>query len=239
MVPRIVGMSSIQLLGDAIDGQLYVMDVISRKFRRFDPKTKRTHTLSDLPTRRVNGTVVAADGKLYVIGGYSGDVTAKNCVEVYDPKTNRWSTGPSLPGYRPLDHFHAAAVLDGKLHVVGGLLDGNKGQPHWRLDGDRWTKCAESPLHTMWKHVALVATAGKLYLFAPHPVSPKNQSIEVENNIHAYDPKTDRWEPLGRTPEGMPIVGFAQAVAGEKIYILGGAGSKAVRVFNTRTNAWE
>ena len=233
-----LGISSQQLLGDQIDGRLYVLDTFSRRLVRLDPQTGRVRELSKSPTRRVNGTLIAVGKLLYVIGGYTDDVTAANCVAVYDSEADRWSNGPPLPGYRPRDHFHAAAVLAGKLHVVGGLLADDRGQPHWRLDGDRWTACAEPPLHAMWKHAALVAAAGKLYLIAPHPGSPNNQSIEAEHEIHAYDPAADQWSPVGRTPEGMPVGLFAQAVVGDKIYLLGGSASKSVYVFDTSTKTW-
>ena len=174
-----VGLSSPQLLGDQINDQLYLLDPGSRKLLRFDPATKKVENLADIPTRRINATVVACGKRLYVIGGYSEDVNERNCVEVYDPSTNRWSLGPPLPGYRPLDHFHSAAVLNGKLHVLGGLLEGNEDQPHWQQDGDRWTARAQPPLHAMWKHVALVAAAGKLYLIAPLTIYGACQSDSV------------------------------------------------------------
>ncbi|MCG8587521.1 MAG: hypothetical protein MI757_22670 [Pirellulales bacterium] len=234
-----LGVSSPQILGDQIDGELYVMDPFSRKFRRIDPKTERVTDLAKVPTRRVNGTLIACGGKIYVIGGYSMDIAEENCIEIYDPKTNRWSRGPRLPGYRPLDHFHAATVVDGKLHVVGGLLKGNKGQPHWRLDGDRWTARAAAPLHAMWKHNVLAAAADKIYLIAPHPASAKNQRTKTKSNIYAYHPSTDRWKAVGKTPKGMSHGLFAQAVVGKKIYILGGVGTKAVHVFNAAIEKWE
>ena len=235
--------ASLALYGDQIDDQLYLLDVGSRKLVRFDPQTKTTTKLQDAPTRRINGTVIASGGKLYAIGGYSSDVRKENCVEVYDPKTNRWSNGPPLPGYQHRDHFHSAATLDGKLHVVGGLLAGNKDQPHWRLDGDRWTRRADPPLHAMWKHSAVVAAKNRLYLIAPHPVLPTNQSAKTKDNFYCYDPEQDRWNLVGQAPSSIPGTHTIGAVAGEKIYLMGGwplnqTHTTRVHVFNIKSGKW-
>ena len=226
------------LLGDQLDGQLYLFAPSSKKFIRFDPETGKSHQLPDIPTRSVNSTAIGVDGKLYVIGGYTPDVNAANSVQVFDPKTNRWSNGPPLPNYQPLDHFHSAAVLGGKLHVVGGLLK-NQGQPHWRLDGDRWTPLAEPPVDTMWKHMVLVAAAGRLYLISPlADATSRNESNDIDN-IYTYIPQADQWESAGKVPKGFPIGLFAEAVVKDKIYVLGGVASNVVRVYDVANKKWD
>jgi len=40
-------------------------------------------------------SAVAANGKIYVLGGNTGAYTDK--VSIYDPATNAWSSGPTMP----------------------------------------------------------------------------------------------------------------------------------------------
>lgn len=64
--------------------------------------------MASMNNRRTNLLVVANNGKLWAIGGYdttveydyrdrsSGKTAYFSTVEVYDPKKNAWSYGPSL-----------------------------------------------------------------------------------------------------------------------------------------------
>lgn len=75
-------------------------------------------------------------GKLYVLGGMtdSNEVTA--AVSIYDPKSNLWSEGPSLPG-KGMDTFGLSA-FGGKSGLFATLADGSL----LRLagDGKSWEK---------------------------------------------------------------------------------------------------
>lgn len=232
------------LYGDQIDGKLYLLDVRTRRLVRVDPDKESTDALPPLPTPRVNCTAIACGGKLYVIGGYNEKIDARNSVAVYDPRTNEWSLGPPLPGYQTRDHFHCAAVLNGKLHVVGGLLKGNKDQPHWRLDGGRWTRLADAPLHALWKHGALNAVGDQLYLLCPMATLPNNRANPDKDaaNFYRYDPKANRWQPLGRAPRDMPFVHIIPAAVGQTVFYFGGNNgtrdTTRVRWFDVNTAKW-
>ncbi len=65
--------------------------------------------------------VVALGGKVYVIGGFGSTRDPGDIVEVYDPATDVWRTVAPLP--IPIHHA-AAAVVDGRLFVVGGYTGG-------------------------------------------------------------------------------------------------------------------
>ena len=84
---------------------------------RFDGKRWRRETT--LPGGKLNApAAVALNGKIYVVGGFSGTTNAPVAsVRAYDTATRRWSSAASLPAPRG---GHAAVVLDGKIHVTGG-----------------------------------------------------------------------------------------------------------------------
>ena len=70
-----------------------------------------------LPTGREHLAVVAAEGKLFVIGGrYNQDHNVPT-LEIYDPQTDSWTRGPDMP--TPASGL-TAAYMDGRIHVTGG-----------------------------------------------------------------------------------------------------------------------
>ncbi|MBV8160244.1 MAG: protein kinase, partial [Acidimicrobiia bacterium] len=73
---------------------------------------------SPIPTPR-DYVAVASDGTfVYAVGGQQLALGRDaDAFERFDPGTERWTKGPSLPTAR---HGLGAAVLDGKLYVVGG-----------------------------------------------------------------------------------------------------------------------
>lgn len=60
-------------------------------------------------------------GKLYVLGGLTGDGLAVDCrVDVYDPQTNTWTQGPDLPrGSRNEGFGSSAYSVHGRLYQSG------------------------------------------------------------------------------------------------------------------------
>jgi N-acetylneuraminic acid mutarotase len=64
------------------------------------------------------GWVDATNGKLYAIGGSSSANTGLATLLIYDPSTDTWSIGASMPTgvYLP----SVAATSDGKIYRVGG-----------------------------------------------------------------------------------------------------------------------
>jgi N-acetylneuraminic acid mutarotase len=84
---------------------------------RFDGTSWRIATR--LPNGPVNAPAAAVlGGRIYVIGGFSAASNAPlTDVGVYDPAAASWSSAAPLPAPRG---GHAAVVIDGKIHVLGG-----------------------------------------------------------------------------------------------------------------------
>src|SRR5262249_56155697 len=60
-------------------------------------------------------------GKMYAIGGVGPNRRNTNANEAYDPAQDRWLKLAPMP--TPRDH-HAIGVLNGKLYVIGGRING-------------------------------------------------------------------------------------------------------------------
>lgn len=81
--------------------------------------------IADLPAPRDHMVIGVIDGRLYVVGGRDGSITAHtDRVDVYDPAADAWSSAASMPTSRG---GMAAGVLGGLLFVAGG--EGNDADP--------------------------------------------------------------------------------------------------------------
>ena len=88
----------------------------------WDPKTDSWSLRAPMPLGVIGaGAALGADGRIYVVGGtplFSSSSEPIDRVQVYDPRTDSWSNGPSLNVAR---HGHAVvATPDGKIYAIGG-----------------------------------------------------------------------------------------------------------------------
>jgi serine/threonine protein kinase/N-acetylneuraminic acid mutarotase len=78
--------------------------------------------VADLPFRRQYAASTTVDGKLWLFGGI-GSGSSSTTTKIFDPGTNRWSTGPGLP--LALHHFTAVTYKDEAV-VIGGFVPGDE-----------------------------------------------------------------------------------------------------------------
>lgn len=119
----------------AIDGKIYTLggyDAHSpgdlNVLEVFDPATNKWSTPKTTGTFAPHGAFTAnvVNGKIYAIGGFN-DKGARGhrvlgTVEVFDPRTNSWST-PSVSGTFQARLLHTAGVIGNKIYVIGGTPD--------------------------------------------------------------------------------------------------------------------
>ncbi len=74
-------------------------------------------TLDTAPEGRTELAATWFDGRIHVVGGFTGSIAATGGHLAFDPTTGAWETLPSLPV--PV-HHHALAVQDGLLLAIGG-----------------------------------------------------------------------------------------------------------------------
>jgi hypothetical protein len=101
----------------------YIQSVISPPFTNITWKTGAA-----IPHAHEEGTSAALGGKVYAIGGSTGDCSDGSCgplqtaVDVYRPSTNTFSSAPGLPNPRTADP--TAVATGGKIYVLGGINTG-------------------------------------------------------------------------------------------------------------------
>jgi N-acetylneuraminic acid mutarotase len=115
----------------AVDGLLYAIGGFKPAFSNtnydaveaYDPKTDTWTAKAPMPTARCCMAAGVRDGLVYVAGGTRfighGGTETPATLEVYDPKTDTWTTKAPMPTGRG---GAAGSVLDGRLFVAGGIL---------------------------------------------------------------------------------------------------------------------
>ena len=138
-----------------IDGKIYVAGGRppgGSAFEVYDPATDKWEKLPDLPTQRNHLAMVAINGKIFVAGGRTGPgamAERVDVVEIYDPKTRRWTRGAPLPaprgGITGAAHAGCMFVFGGegeRTHVLGLTPTVYGYDPR----ANRWTRLPDLPI---------------------------------------------------------------------------------------------
>jgi N-acetylneuraminic acid mutarotase len=103
----------IYVFGGRQGGLLYNIDTVEA----FDIDRKTWDTMMPMPLKRSGFVTLEYGGKVYVFGG-EAPTTTFDQVDVYNPKTDRWSTmAERMPNAR---HGLAGAQIDGSFFLIGG-----------------------------------------------------------------------------------------------------------------------
>jgi N-acetylneuraminic acid mutarotase len=171
--------------------------------------------------RQENG-VVALNGRVYVVGGFTAEGSIVGTVEAYERATDTWMPVRTLP--RPLHHPNVAAVGN-RIYVLGALVENS-----FREIGDvylydpgtnGWTQLSSMPPGTERGAGAAAAIGNKIYL-----VGGIRGGVSVAD-FSAYDTATGTWEILPSV--GEPRDHLVAGVVGGKFYAIGGRNNGALR----------
>jgi N-acetylneuraminic acid mutarotase len=98
--------------------------------------------IAKTPFERRALALAAHDGKLFAIGGITSGGETSLETDVYDPKTDSWTTGPELVGEDGMTGFGASAfATGGNLYI--STVDGSFQQ--LSSDGSKWTVVGQTP----------------------------------------------------------------------------------------------
>jgi N-acetylneuraminic acid mutarotase len=195
------------------------------------PKWKRG---APLPLARGEVAAAVAEGRIYIIGGFTANGQGSTRAEAYSPATGTWSTEADLPV--PVHHPMAAGYR-GRVYVAGGY-----GPDHAQLatlfafTGDGWTRLASMPEDRAAGGAAIVN--GKLYVVGGTTSSPAGR---LARTMLVYDIAANRWTTR-RGPTPREHLGVA--TLGGRIYVVGGrtagfdTNMALVEAFNPRTGRW-
>ncbi|MBI2432267.1 MAG: galactose oxidase [Candidatus Hydrogenedentes bacterium] len=167
-----------------------------------------------LPLDLDHHMMVAVDGLLYLIGGYSrpgGPVVTSDQVHIYDPAFDSWSTGASMPAPRG---GAWAVAIDRKIYCVGGENGGVSSGSLFIYDVDLDSWGTGAPMPTARNHLNAVTDGINVYV-----LGGRDGSTSVAAN-EKYIVAEDRWESLAPLPTARAAM--ACAYLDGRIYCAGG-----------------
>jgi uncharacterized protein (TIGR03437 family) len=176
-----------------------------------------------LPEPVTAAALVAADGRLYQLGGRGGtgagaDDDPVGAVRVYDRESRTWRDGPALP--TPV--ASAAAVARGsEVWVLGGWSGkGRKATEAVQVlevGGDRWREGPALPEAVAEAAAAVVD--GAIYLISGRVVASRNK-WRVSEKTWILDRGADAWREGPKA--SLPTAGASAFAVEREIYVLGG-----------------
>jgi len=182
----------------------------------YDPSTDTWATAASVPTGTSGAQANTVNGKIYVIGGSSGNITLKsstlNMTQIFDPSTDSWSMAASM-----LYPFASAvsAVIDNNIFVIGGgytdfiqIYDVAKNA--WSLS---------SATNALVPGEGAGATTGFNASKRVYAFGGEEGFLVWANRTNAYDPVSNSW----MTEEPMPdaLMFPTVAVVNDVFYVFG------------------
>jgi N-acetylneuraminic acid mutarotase len=203
----------------------------------YDPRADSWRRVAPLPIAVDHVQAVELNGRIYYIGGLvAWPKPAIGTVYVYDPVTNQFSTGASMPAGRERG-AGGVAVHNGKIYYAGGLHDGTA--VAW-LDvydpaTNSWKKLPDMPAARDHFHGAFVGD--RFYV-----IGGRATAINATTSANiAFDTSTGAWI-TGLAPLPTSRGGAATAVVGNEVLVIGGEGAgkaySTVEAYDTASNRW-
>jgi Kelch motif protein/kelch motif-containing protein len=201
----------------------------------YDPALAIWETRAPLPVALHHAAAAVVGDRLFVIGGYTGgrvSWTASDAVYEYAAAREAWEARAPMPTPRG---GLAVAVLDGKVHALGGSGDGvSSAHEVYDPATNRWSRANAMP--TARDHLAAVAFQGRVWALGGRASFMGEQYANVE----VYDPATDSW----RTAPPLPAArgGLAAAALPDRILVFGGEAPlrifSATEMYEVAGNRW-
>ena len=210
---------------------------------------KKWEVVSELPTRRSAFSTAVVDGKIYLIGGllfeHEKGTFGLSTVEVYDPKNNSWQRLADMPTPRLQA---GAAVVDGKIYVVGGysVIDRHmkilKVVEVYDPQTDTWVRKQDMSIPRRQFGIGVVA--GKIYAIGGENFFDFEKPQRLDQ-MEVYDPVSDTWVKRADLPTRRDEVKVA--VVRDTIYVIGGFGwppvglgavLTTIEAYQPKTNCW-
>jgi N-acetylneuraminic acid mutarotase len=170
--------------------------------------------LPALPSVRQEHSVVALDGEIYVLGGFTPNVTST--LQAFDPASGTWRDAAEAP--LALHHANAAAV-DGRMIVAGYYVGASFTTVNGRVLEydpalDAWSERGLMPAGSERASACVATLGGRIYLFGGARLGAS------VTDASAYDVVTDTWEELPPLPE--PREHCLAAAIGDTLFIAAG-----------------
>lgn len=188
---------------------------------RYDLQNDAWEATSALDGPRAGLGACTLEGEIYAIAGmacpnpdrFPDPAFVTDRVDVYDPETDVWRTGPALPEPR---YCPSVEAVSGRIVVAGGSAGGRMRSDVFILEAptEEWTTA--SPIPTPRRNAATFVANGHLYL-----VGGLSDDDRYLQSGYRYDPAADEWTSLPTHPTAKAWAGAT--VYNGVAYVVGGA----------------
>lgn len=255
-----------EVYGVASGGKLYVFGGLAPGWKamgmvmEYDPAANTWTRKKDMPAYQHHVALAEHNGKIYLFGGYrlpdTGTATwiPMNTAWEYEPRSDTWRALPPLPQARGSAN---AAVVNGRIHVIGGAtlpasVQGTNYHPNqnvsvgthdvYDIAANAWARRADMP--TPRNHAAIGVVDGRIYVVGGRAGSvfiPNALNIDI---VEEYNPATDQWQL--RAPMPTPRSATAWGTYNGRVYVAGGeirhrdiwGTYTTVEAFDAKANSW-
>lgn len=201
----------------------------------YDPTSDSWRDIAPLPAKVDHIQGVELGGRIYYVGGLrSWPKPAVATVLVYDPATDRFDRGTPMPRARGAG---GVVAYRGRIYYVGGLYDGRAVPWVDAYDPETgsWEQLPDMPRAR--DHFQAAVVGDKLYA-----IGGRDLDIDATTPaVDVFDLRRGRWRQ-GLAPLPTPRGGFAVAVAGREVLVIGGEGGgktfDTVESYDTQSNTW-
>jgi len=227
------------------DGEFYLMG--GRRIQPvciFNPETARWRKASKPPIEFHHFQPVTYNGKILIICAMTGpypNETPLDRILIYDPKSDAWSWGNSIPEERRRGSA-GVVLVDQKIYVVCGITHGHVGgYVNWLDQYDpvtgKWTRLKDAP-HKR-DHFQCAFLKGKIYAAGGRTTSKEtNQVFDLTvPQVDVYDLSSGTWSVL-KEDLPTPRAGNSTAAIGKDIVVAGGE-SMAQKEAHAAVEAWD
>lgn len=194
----------------------------------YDPVTNTWTEAARPPVEVHHFQPVVWENKIWLVGAMTGKYpheTALDHIPIYDPQSDSWSRGPSLPAERR--RGGAGAVIHaGKLYVVCGIINGHwDGNVAWLdrydLKTGVWSQLPDAPHARDHFQAAVIGT--RIYAAGGRRTSGATQEVFnlVVPEVDEFDIKSGKWTTL-EAPLPTPRAGTASINLSGKLVVAGG-----------------
>jgi hypothetical protein len=176
------------------------------------------------------------DSRAILAGGSYGSKDRKT-TELFDPRTGRWTPGPSMQRARA--NFQAATLQDGRVLVVGGEAGRPVSAEIYDPATRRWTMTGRPRDVAAGTSQLVVLGDGRVFVCCGYTESVDSPTATAE----LFDPVTGRWSATVNMPQPRSGAG-AILLRDGRVLVVGGAKSFAGRelptnvIFDPATGTW-
>lgn len=226
------------------DGTIYVGEFGGSLVTALKPKDLGCWVARQaMPASVLDAGGTALGGKLYVVAGKTS-AGHQSTLYIYDPATDSWTSGPSLPSDYPAVENPAAAAYNSRLYVFGGSRGAFSGAVASAAVFDpttsTWTML--SPMQTARGGATAQAINGKIYV-----VGGMDGNGASLASVEVYDPASNTWSSAA--PMSTRRDNPGSATFDGRLYIFGGRTRDAdgtelngtlatVEMYDPATNNW-